>query len=111
VSAQLQLDAATREIRIPFTIATGAQPEGVELVLNAAPQSERSNGRIEAFVNRARAVVLQPRADSFEARFALYSEDCAMARMSSCCALVGEINAGWTIDADSLAPARVGSAG
>ncbi len=99
VSAQLELDAETREIRIPFTIATGARPEGVELVLNAAPQSERSNGRIEAFVNRARAVVLQPRADSFEARFALYSEALRDGENELVLRLVGEINAGWTIDA------------
>jgi len=98
VNDQLRLDATSREIRIPFTIATGARPEAVELVLNAAPVSARSNGRIEAFVNRARAVVLQPRAESFEARFALYSDALRAGENELVLRLVGDVNAGWTID-------------
>lgn len=98
VGSQLQLDEATREIRIPFTIATDARPEAVELVLSAAPLSNRSNGRIEAFVNRARAVVLQPRAEDFEARFSLYSDDLRAGENELVLRLVGAVNDGWTID-------------
>ncbi len=100
VGDQLELNDAVREIRIPFTIATDARAEAVELVLNAAPVSERSNGRIEAFVNRARAVVLQPRAEDFEARFSLYSDDLRAGENELVLRLVGPVNAGWTIDAD-----------
>jgi hypothetical protein len=100
VGSQLRLDEASREIRIPFTIATGANPEAVELVLNAAPLSNRSNGRIEAFVNRARAVVLQPRAEDFEARFSLYSDDLRAGENELVLRLVGDVTTGWTIDAD-----------
>ncbi len=99
VGSQLQLDDATREIRIPFTIATDARPEAIELVLSAVPVSSRSNGRIEAFVNRARAVVLQPRAEDFEARFSLYSDDLRAGENELVLRLVGAVNDGWTIDA------------
>lgn len=69
-----QLSSSQRELRIPFTLAPGAQAEGVELVLSARPHSARSGGRLEAFIAGARTIALTPRADSFEARFALYSE-------------------------------------
>ena len=98
VESQLRLDDTNREIRIPFSIATDARPEAIELVLNAIPISQRSNGRIEAFVNRARAVVLQPRSESFEARFSLYSDDLRSGENELVLRLTGDVNAGWTID-------------
>ncbi len=97
-NSQLQLDNSVREIRIPFTIATDARPEAVELVLNAIPQSDRSSGRIEALVNRGRAVVLQPRAESFEARFSLYSDTLRAGQNELILRLTGEPRSGWTID-------------
>jgi len=96
--ASFRLDAETREIRIPFTIAPGARPEAVELVLNAHPASARSNGRIEAFVNRSRAVVLAPRAETFEARFALYSDDLRDGSNVLVLRLTGDVNDGWIIN-------------
>ncbi len=96
--AALTLDDSVREIRIAFTIAAGASPEAVELVLNAAPLSDRSNGRIEAFVNRARAVVLQPRAEPFEARFALYSDDLRVGDNELVLRLTGAVREGWSVD-------------
>ena len=95
----LTLNDTVREIRIPFTIAAGAEPEAVELILNAAPASEQSNGRIEAFVNRARAVELQPRAKAFEARFALYSDGLRPGENELVLRLTGDVRSGWIIDA------------
>lgn len=69
-----RLGSSARELRIPFTIAPGAVPEGLELVLSAQPVSARSGGRLEAFLAGSRTVALSPRAESFEARFTLYSE-------------------------------------
>lgn len=68
------LSRSTRELRIPFTLAPGAMPEGAELVLAARPRSGHSGGRLEAFIAGARTIALSPRAESFEARFSLYSE-------------------------------------
>ncbi|MFC4724398.1 hypothetical protein AB6B38_07055 [Glycocaulis abyssi] len=68
------LDASTRELRIPFTLAPGSVPESVELVLSARPVSARSGGRLEALLAGSRTIALTPRADSFEARFSLYSD-------------------------------------
>ncbi len=68
------LSSTRRELRIPFTLAPGARAEGAELVLAARPRSGRSGGQLEAFIAGGRAIALNPRADSFEARFALYSE-------------------------------------
>ena len=68
------LSRTTRELRIPFRLAPGAMPEGAELVLAARPRSRNSGGRLEAFIAGARTIALSPRAENFEARFALYSE-------------------------------------
>ena len=54
-ASDLRLDADHREIRIPFTIAPSADPQAIELLMNAIPDSAHSDGRIEAFVNRSRA--------------------------------------------------------
>lgn len=67
----LTLNEDVREVRIPFTIAPHASPGGIELLMNARPVAPDASGRIEAFVNRSRAVVLQPRAEPFEALCAL----------------------------------------
>ncbi|WP_127567706.1 hypothetical protein [Glycocaulis alkaliphilus] len=69
-----RLDRNTRELRIPFTLAPGSVPESVELVLSARPASARSGGRLEALLAGSRTISLTPRADSFEARFSLYSD-------------------------------------
>ena len=95
------LTAETREIRIPFTIAPNAAPDGVELLMNARPLGRDASGRIEAFVNRARAVVLQPRAEPFEARFALYSDDLRDGENVLVLRLSGDAGAGWAIDPEA----------
>lgn len=95
------LDAGTRELRIPFTIAPNARPRGVELLLAARPGGPQASGRIEAFVNRSRAVELQPRAEPFEARFSLFSDDLRAGRNVLVLRLTGEPGPGWTIDADA----------
>jgi len=101
-SAQdLRLDADQREIRIPFTIAPSADPTGIELLMNAMPDSDRSGGQIEAFVNRSRAVVLAPRAQSFEARFALYSDDLRAGENTLVLRLVDPTRDGWAISAEA----------
>jgi len=101
-SAQdLRLDAGQREIRIPFTIAPSADPTGIELLMNAMPDSDRSGGQIEAFVNRSRAVVLAPRAQSFEARFALYSDDLRAGENTLVLRLVDPTRDGWAISAEA----------
>lgn len=92
------LDNDTREIRIPFTVAPNAAPQGVELTLNARPMGGAASGRIEAFVNRSRAVVLQPRAEPFEARFALYSDDLRAGANMLILRIAGETGPGWAID-------------
>ena len=97
----LQLTHEVREVRIAFTIAPNAVPDGVELLMNARPQGSDASGRIEAYVNRARAVVLQPRAEPFEARFSLYSEDLHAGENELVLRLVGDAGAGWDIDADA----------
>lgn len=51
----LELTPQARELRIPFTIAPGAEPSGVELILSASPLSDAANGQIEVLVNRSRA--------------------------------------------------------
>lgn len=68
------LSASRREVRIPFTLAPGAQASGAELVLTARPRSSASGGRLEAFIAGGRTITLAPQAQPFEARFALYSE-------------------------------------
>lgn len=100
-ASDLRLDAEHREIRIPFTIAPSADPSGIELLMNAIPDSARSGGRIEAFVNRSRAVVLQPRAESFEARFALYSDDLRACENTLVLRIVEPGEDGWTISAQA----------
>ena len=94
----LRLDANSREIRIPFSIAPNARPEGIELLLSARPDGERASGRIEAFVNRSRAVELQPRSEPFEARFSLFSDDLRAGENILVLRLVGEPQDGWSID-------------
>ncbi|XBQ15120.1 MAG: hypothetical protein ABL308_09115 [Oceanicaulis sp.] len=100
-SSVLRLDADSREIRIPFTIAPNAVPEGVELLMSADPDGRRSGGRIEVFVNRSRAVELQPRAEPFEARFALYSDDLRAGENMLVMRIHDAGETGWTIDADA----------
>ncbi|MGJ3230295.1 MAG: hypothetical protein ACFE0P_00685 [Oceanicaulis sp.] len=101
VSGALRLDADTREIRIPFSIAPNARPDNIELLLSAAPAGARASGRIEAFVNRSRAVELQPRSEPFEARFALFSDDLRAGANVLVLRLVGEPADGWALDADA----------
>lgn len=95
------LTQSVREVRIAFTIAPNTAPEGVELLMNARPLGADSSGQIEAFVNRSRAVVLQPRAEPFEARFALYSDDLRTGENTLVLRISGETGAGWEIDADA----------
>jgi hypothetical protein len=97
----LTLNNAVREVRIPFSIAPNAAPAGIELLMNASPAGNTASGRIEAFVNRSRAVVLQPRAEPFEARFALYSDDLRAGENVLVLRLTGEAGAGWTINTDT----------
>ena len=100
-ASDLRLDADHREIRIPFTIAPSADPQAIELLMNAIPDSAHSDGRIEAFVNRSRAVVLQPRAEPFEARFSLYSDDLRAGDNTLILRLVDPGEDGWTISAQA----------
>lgn len=97
----LALNNQVRELRIPFTIAPNSDPSGVELLMNARPGGASASGRIEAFVNRSRAVVLQPRAEPFEARFALYSDELQPGENVLVLRLTGEAGAGWVIDPEA----------
>ena len=97
----LTLNNSVREVRIAFTIAPNAVPDGVELLMNARPLGRDASGRIEAFVNRSRAVELQPRAEPFEARFALYSDDLRAGENVLVLRLTGEAGSGWAIDPDA----------
>lgn len=97
----LRLDADHREIRIPFTIAPSSDPQAIELLMNAIPDSAQASGRIEAFVNRSRAVVLQPRAEPFEARFSLYSDDLRAGENTLILRIVNPGAEGWTISAQA----------
>ena len=97
----LLLDSERSEIRIPFTIAPNAVPEGVELLLAASPESTRSGGRIEVRINRGRSVALAPRADRFEARFALYSDDLRSGENILSIRLYDGAPDGWLIDAEA----------
>jgi hypothetical protein len=94
----ITLDDTVREVRINFTIAPHARPDSVELLMNARPLGRAASGQIEAFVNRARSVVLQPRAEQFEARFALHSDDLRTGENVLVLRLSGEAGPGWRID-------------
>ncbi len=100
-AAELHLDAENSEIRIAFSIAPNSRPESVELLLSARPAGPQASGRIEAFVNRARAVELQPRNEPFEARFSLHSDDLRAGDNVLVLRLIGESGAGWILDADA----------
>ncbi|MCC5996418.1 MAG: hypothetical protein JJU18_08635 [Oceanicaulis sp.] len=95
----MRLTPEARELRIPFTIAPGAEPQSVELVLNASPLSDRSGGEIEVFVNRSRAVALSPRAETFEARFALYSDSLRAGENILVLRLSEGARDGWSVNA------------
>lgn len=97
----LELTPQARELRIPFTLAPGATPAGVELILNASPLSEAANGQIEVFVNRSRAVALSPQAEPFEARFALHSDTLRAGENILVLRLSDGARSGWAIHADT----------
>lgn len=109
--SELVLDAERGLARIRFDLAPGAVADGVELMLVARPESEASGGRIEVSINRGRSVVLAPRAQSFEARFALYSDAIRPGENTVFIAFEPTGDAGWLIDAEatrlrlSVAPA------
>lgn len=98
---RLRLDEDQALVRIDFDLAPGARAEAVELILVARPKSDASGGRISVSINRGRAVVLAPRAESFEARFALYSD--AIRPGTNTLNLVFEAAAedGWILDAEA----------
>lgn len=85
-------------VRIGFEMAPGARAEAVELLLVARPQSDRSGGRIEVSLNRGRSVVLAPRAENFEARFALYSDSVRPGANTLHLAFEAGGEDGWEID-------------
>ncbi|TRO96538.1 hypothetical protein FKB34_03630 [Glycocaulis profundi] len=91
------LTASSPEIRIPFTIAPGADPQGVELILSATPRAPRSGGLIEVAVNGAQPVVLAPRAEPFEARFALFSDQLRAGENELVLRFVDEGREGWRV--------------
>lgn len=93
-----RLDASTRELRIPFTLAPGSVPEGVELVLSARPASPRSGGRIEAMLAGSRTIAFTPQPDSFEARFSLYSDNLRAGENTLIVRLDAGNADGWRID-------------
>lgn len=93
-----RLDADTRELRIPFTLAPGAVPEGVELVLSAQPVSGQSGGRLEAFLTGSRTISLSPLPESFEARFSLYSESLSEGENLLVVRFHAGMADGWRID-------------
>ena len=93
-----RLDSGTRELRIPFTLAPGSIPESIELVLSAEPVSARSGGRLEAFLAGGRSIAMTPRAESFEARFSLYSESLQAGENLLVIRLDAAGTDGWRID-------------
>lgn len=95
--AVMRLSERRDQLRAPFTIAPGARSDAVELVLSARPESVRSGGRIEVAINGGRPVVLSPRAESFEARFALYSADLRQGRNVLSLRFTADGADGWII--------------
>ena len=95
------LTAQAHELRIPFTLAPGALPSGIELVLTASPLSDQADGQIEVFVNRSRAVSLAPRAERFEARFALHADTLRAGENTLVLRLSEDARAGWAIDPET----------
>lgn len=87
-------------MRVGFGIAPGAAPETVELTLSARPRSTRSGGRLLASINGGAPIAMAPRAEPFEARFALYSNDLRPGgNVIEIAFEAGEAD-GWTIDAE-----------
>ncbi len=97
--AVLRLSERRPVLRAPFTIAPGAQVATVELVLSARPESLASGGRLSVSVNGGRPIVLTPRPDPFEARFALYSADLRPGRNLLSLSFEAEGDDGWVLDA------------
>lgn len=97
----LSLTPQARELRIPFTIAPGATPAGVELTLSASPLSPDANGQIEVFVNRSRAVFLAPDPEAFEARFILHADALRAGENMLVVRLSEAARAGWAINAEA----------
>jgi len=97
----LTLTPQARELRIPFTIAPGAVPSGVELTLSASPLAENANGQIEVFVNRSRAVALAPDPVAFEARFVLHADTLRAGENILVLRLSEAARAGWAIQAEA----------
>lgn len=95
----LRLGADSTMVRIGFDLAPGTRAEAVELVLVARPESRTSGGRITVSINRGRTVVLAPRAESFEARFALYSDSLRPGENALNVVFEDGGEDGWTIDA------------
>lgn len=85
-------------VRVGFDIAPGARAEAIELLLVARPRSDRSGGRIEVSLNRGRSIVLAPRAESFEARFALYTDSVRPGANTLQLAFEAGGEDGWDID-------------
>lgn len=94
----LRLDAGSDMVRLSFDLAPGTRADAVELVLVARPESAASGGRLSVSINRGRSVVLAPRAESFEARFALYSDAIRAGGNTLNLVFEGGGEDGWIID-------------
>ena len=102
-AGEARLDAERRRFIADFTIADGAEASAIALSLAAAPDAEGARGDIVVTVNGSRPVVLSPRPEAFEARFALYADSLREGANRLMITLEGGPSDAWAIDAEASA--------
>ncbi len=100
---ETRLDAGQRRLIVDFTIANGAEADALALSLSATPVHADAAGRIIVTVNASRPVVLEPRPEAFEARFALYADSLRAGANRLVITLDGDDGDAWSIDTHASA--------
>ena len=100
---EARLDADERRVIIDFTVAEGAEAGAIALRLAASPAAPEAGGRIAVTVNASEPVVLEPRPEAFEARFALYAESVRAGSNRLMITVEGAHADAWILDTDASA--------
>ncbi|MEO1037906.1 MAG: hypothetical protein AAFX09_00035 [Pseudomonadota bacterium] len=97
-ASNIVLDAEKTILELPFEIAPGAEISTVAFTLVARPVSTASGGRLSVSLNGSRPIVLTPRAESFEAEFALYRDALNSGWNRLVLSFEPEGDEGWSVD-------------
>ncbi|WP_019961392.1 hypothetical protein [Woodsholea maritima] len=101
-TAPLVIDSTTPAARVDFVIAPGSDPSRIELVMKGSPLGTASGGVLSVAINEGRAIELSPHAQTFEARFTLYSEALRTGTNTLRLSFAGEEGVeGWRISQDA----------